>query len=158
MIKISKLADYSTAVMAHMAKNYLQIYNAREIAGHTHIAVPTVSKILKCLAQAGLLTSQRGIKGGYRLVKPAEQISIAEIIMAIDGDFALTQCSHTSSTCFLETNCATRANWRVINQAIYQALAGISLAAMKMPLTLPLFSGPAPKFPSPGNLEEGLGS
>jgi FeS assembly SUF system regulator len=142
MIKISKLADYSTAIMAFMAKNHNQIYNPRVIAERTHIAIPTVSKILKHLVQAGLLSSQRGIKGGYRLIKPAAEINLAEIITAIDGDFALTQCSHaTSNACFLETNCATRANWRLINQAIYQSLATISLAAMTTPLNMnmPIF-------------------
>lgn len=135
MLRVSKLADYATVVLAYMAKNIALFYNARDIALHTHIALPTVSKILKLLARSKLLNSQRGIKGGYQLIRDPKQISVAEILCAIDGDFGMTDCSHFSGLCALESLCAIRNNWQLISQAIYQELKFISLADIAKPMS-----------------------
>ena len=89
-----------------------------------------VSKILKLLTQAGLLTSARGAQGGYSLARDPEQIDIVEIIAALDGNIALTDCSSKASECSLELICTISNNWRLINQVVYDALKTISLAEL----------------------------
>ena len=79
MLRINKLADYGTVVMVYLARRDEQLLNARDIAHHTRLSVPTVSKLLKRLTAAGLLNSVRGVAGGYRLQRSAALISVAEI-------------------------------------------------------------------------------
>lgn len=130
MLRISKLADYGTVVMAYLAKRPQQLMNARDIALHTHLTVPTVSKLLKRLTTAGLLTSVRGVNGGYRLQRLAGDISIAAIIYAMDENRGLTECSMKHNECSLQSVCHIQNNWQLISQAIESALDGVSLEAL----------------------------
>ena len=134
MLRISKLADYGTVVMVYLAHESGVVHNAKEIATHVSLAVPTVSKLLKLLAAQNLLLSQRGVKGGYMLSRDPSEISVAEIIEAVEGNSGLTECSHKESECFLEDVCAIRGNWRLISNAIYKALASISLVDLAKPV------------------------
>jgi FeS assembly SUF system regulator len=138
MLRISKLADYATIVMVYMA-HMLGVHNARDIAMHTHIALPTVSKILKLMAQKGLVVSQRGVKGGYSLAKDPEQISMADILSAIDGDLRMTDC-HVPGSCSLEPICAVRSNWSLLSHAIFKSLSELSLATMAKPIQAAKFN------------------
>jgi FeS assembly SUF system regulator len=133
MLRISKLADYGTVVMVYLAKRSQQLCNARDIALHTHLTVPTVSKLLKRLTAAGLLSSARGVTGGYRLQRPATDISVAEIIYALDEYRGLTECSLQPNECSLQGVCHIQGNWRLISQAIESALNGVSLEALSKP-------------------------
>ncbi len=137
MLRISKLADYGTVVMVYLAKRTPQLCNAREIAANTHIAVPTVSKLLKQLTAAGLLTSLRGVNGGYRLKRDAPDISVVDIIYALDESRGLTECSFQPSECVLQHVCHVQGNWRLISQAIESALERISLATLAKPTLSP---------------------
>lgn len=130
MLRISKLADYGTVLMTYIAKNTGVLHTAKTIAANTHITLPMVSKTLKQLANAGLLSSARGAQGGYSLARSPEDINLLEIITALDGDMALTDCSSTDSSCSLELICTIRNNWRFINQVIYNSLRTISLAEL----------------------------
>ena len=85
MLRMSKLTDYGTVVMAHIASHPQRIVKAREIALETSIALPTVSKILKALVRCELVDSYQGAHGGYALSRAAEDISIAQIIAALEG-------------------------------------------------------------------------
>jgi len=135
MLKISKLADYATVIMNFLAIRPEQVFSAAEIARQIQVAVPTVSKVLKLLSEAGLLISARGASGGYQLSKSAAEISLIEVITAIDGSPAITECSQKHKICSQESVCAVRHNWRLINQVIMSALRGLSLADMTKPLT-----------------------
>ncbi len=133
MLRISKLADYGTVVMAVIAREPTQGFSAKTIANKTHVSLPTVSKLLKHLTHYGLLTSQRGTKGGYRLAKPAQTISLTDILTAIDGDLSLTECSHGSGKCRVEEFCVIRHNWQVISQTIKNSLSNIYLSQIAYP-------------------------
>jgi FeS assembly SUF system regulator len=131
VIRLSKLADYGIVMITNMARHPLGQHNAAEIAAASHIALPMASKILKALTRAGLLTSNRGAKGGYGLARAAEHISIAEVIVALEGPIALTSCvEHGPGGCSIEQLCPARANWQRINDAISSALDDISVAEM----------------------------
>ena len=133
MLRISKLADYGTVVMVYLAKRSPQLCNARDIALNTHLSVPTVSKLLKRLTAEGLLSSVRGAAGGYRLQRLAADISVTEIIYALDEDRGLTECSLQPNGCALQHVCLIQGNWQLISQSIESALASVSLAALAKP-------------------------
>ncbi len=133
MLRISKLADYGTVVMVYLAKRSPQLCNARDIALHTHLTVPTVSKLLKRLTAAGLLNSARGVAGGYRLQRAASDISVAEIIYALEEHRGLTECSLQPNECSLQGVCHIQGNWQLISQAIESALTSVSLEALAKP-------------------------
>jgi FeS assembly SUF system regulator len=133
MLRISKLADYGTVVMVYLARHAQELCNARDIALHTHLTVPTVSKILKCLTSAGLLTSVRGVAGGYRLARPATEISVSQIIFALEAHRGFTECSLQPNECSLQNVCAIQGNWQLISQTIERALDSLSLDALAKP-------------------------
>lgn len=135
MIKLTRQADYGIVLMTHLAVGSDQLHNAAELAAEAHLPQPTVSKILKRLARNGLLVSHRGVKGGYSLGRDAESISVAEIITALDGPIAITECiENAPGECVQESICPVRSNWQRINGAIREALEAINLAEMVQPL------------------------
>ncbi|MCA0404051.1 MAG: SUF system Fe-S cluster assembly regulator [Proteobacteria bacterium] len=133
MLRISKLADYGTVVMVYLAKRSQVLCNARDIALHTHLTVPTVSKLLKQLTAAGLLTSVRGASGGYQLKRKASEISVAEIIFALEEQLGLTECSLNEHACTLQEVCHIQGNWRLISQAIGEVLKSLTLEVLAKP-------------------------
>src|SRR5665647_2211792 len=131
MLRLSKFADYGTQVMAYMAKDGA-VHSASEVSTGLGIAAPTVSKILKMLVRENLVASSLGAKGGYMLARHPSEISIAEIINAMDGPISITECSGTT-TCERESVCSTRVNWQEINFIIHDALNKVNLAEMIAP-------------------------
>jgi FeS assembly SUF system regulator len=140
MLRVSKLADYGTVVMASMAREPARLHSAAEVATRLGLATPTVSKILKTLAKSGLVTSSRGAHGGYRLRGAPSEISVAQIIDAMDGPIGMTECSTTPGICTQEAACSVRANWRSINEIVLDALSRVTLEEMARPVvhTVPL--------------------
>ena len=134
MLRISKMTDYAVVLATHLAA-VDGPHAARDLALHTQVPEPTASKVLKKLARAGVVRSQRGVKGGYALARPPEHIGIHEVIEAIEGPIAVTECSDDSAetSCEYETNCGVRANWQRINLAVQTALSNITLADMAVP-------------------------
>jgi FeS assembly SUF system regulator len=134
MIRLSRLSDYGIVLMTQLAVRPGVMTTAPELALTSGLPVPTVSKVLKLLAQDGLLGSQRGTKGGYMLGRPAAAVTVADIIRALEGPIALTECTDAEGgSCEIEPSCPTRTNWRRINDAVIDALEGISLSEMTSP-------------------------
>ena len=131
MIRMTKSADYGIVLMTHMAGQADRQFNAVELSNETQLPHPTVAKILKILARGGLLESHRGVKGGYVLARGPEEISVVEIIAALDGPIGITECiDNTPGECGQESVCAVKGNWHRINEAIRQALDSITLVEM----------------------------
>jgi FeS assembly SUF system regulator len=133
MLRVSKLADYGTIVMASMAREPHRVHSAAEVAIRIGLAAPTVSKILKTLARSGLVTSSRGAKGGYRLRCDPAQISVAQIIDAMDGPIGMTECSTIPGLCSQERRCTVRDNWMRVYEIVLGVLQGITLEQMTRP-------------------------
>ena len=134
MLRITKLTDYGIVLLVHLAHHETaSSQNARTMAEATSLPLPVVSKILKSLAQGGLLTSQRGAKGGYALSRRPEEINVAEIIDALEGPIALMECSAGPGGCDQETSCAVRDPWQQINQAILETLRHVTLRELVGP-------------------------
>jgi len=136
-MRLGKLTDYATVILSFMAKQQSHMYAAMEISTATGIALPTVSKILKSLVRAHLLSSVRGAKGGYALLKGPENITVASVITALEGPISLTECSSTDHSCEQVSACQIGNNWRVVNQKIQQALESVTLADMMLPVSSP---------------------
>ena len=136
MFKLSKLADYSIVIMTHMVQEgEHSVHTAKALADKTKLPLPTVGKILKALSRGGMLVSHRGSHGGYSVLCLPKEVSIANIIRAIDGEIALTECSSSApGLCELEHVCPVRSNWRIINQTVIAALQKLSIADMTLPL------------------------
>ena len=133
MLRVTKLTDYATLVLATLAEAPARVHSAAELAERARLELPTVSKVLKPLAHAGLVTGFRGATGGYKLARPAQDIPLIEIVEAIEGKLGLTECSGEHSNCEYEPHCGTRGHWHKVNEVIAGALRGVSLAEMLSP-------------------------
>ncbi|MBT8049281.1 MAG: SUF system Fe-S cluster assembly regulator [Xanthomonadales bacterium] len=133
MLRISKLTDYAILMMVELTRDG-EMLSAHALAERIHVEGPTASKVLKLLASAGLLESYRGANGGYRVRRTAADISVAEVIAAIEGPIAMTECSVEEGLCSQEDSCDLRSNWQRISLAVAQALRDVSLAEMSAPL------------------------
>ncbi|MGH8372719.1 MAG: SUF system Fe-S cluster assembly regulator [Gammaproteobacteria bacterium] len=133
MLRLSKLTDYGTVVLAYMAGQPGAVHAAADVAAATRVGLPTVSKLLKIFTRAGLVTSFRGAHGGYTLTRAPDAITAIEIIDAIEGPVAITQCSLDHSHCGIESVCGVGHNWQRISLVIREALKTVTLAQLTRP-------------------------
>lgn len=133
MFRISRLTDYGTMILVYLAEQDQRLCPASDVAAHTHVAAPTVQKLLKVLARTGLVVSVRGTDGGYRLARTPDTISAAQILDALEGPVAITECSTDESRCELEALCQVGSAWQKINKVIRGALTDITLADLGHP-------------------------
>jgi FeS assembly SUF system regulator len=141
MLKLSKLTDYAVVVLIRLSESERAtggcgcadaVQTSPGIAAATGVPEPTVAKVLKALAGANLVVSQRGARGGYRLARPITAIAVADVISAVDGPIALTACvDGGAGDCDMQNMCAVRGRWDLVNEAIRGALTGITLADMR---------------------------
>lgn len=137
MLRISKLTDYGIVLLTHIAAEPADsVLTARSLVERSKLPLPTIGKTLKMLCRAGILVSHRGVGGGYSLARPATEISIADVIAAIEGPIALTECNAAApDLCVLEPYCPVRSNWMKINRVVSLALQQLSIADMSTPLS-----------------------
>jgi len=133
MLRVTKLTDYATVVLTVLAAQSDAVLSASELAERAGLEPPTVSKLLKPLAQAGLVEGFRGANGGYRLAQPADTITLFAIVEAMEGPLGMTECSVHEGNCGIEEQCGIRANWRRINDVVADALRAVTLAQMLQP-------------------------
>ena len=134
MLRISKLTDYAILVMVELGRENA-LLSAHSLADRMGLEIPTVSKVLKLLAGGGLLESVRGPAGGYRLCDSLAETSVADVIAAIEGPIAMTECSVEPGLCSQEDHCGLQSNWQRISVAVSRALQEVSLAEMASPAT-----------------------
>lgn len=142
MLKISRLADYAVRILYLLADHTDGWLSATEVANSTHLKLPTTTKVMKLLHEAGILKSERGVNGGYQLAKPAEEIGMVQVISAIDGKPAMTQCSNGDAICEHDKTCELRQHWRLINAAILNVLGQLSVADLRQPHRLRALTQP----------------
>jgi len=133
MLRISKMTDYAIMVMVELNASRGEVLTAHALAESCRLELPTVSKVLKMLVKSGLVESFRGASGGYCLEREARDVSVAEIIAAIEGPIAMTECSAEEGRCAQEDSCGLRGNWQRISIAVARAMEGVSLAEMAQP-------------------------
>lgn len=132
MLRMSRLTDYGLVLLTHLAEGDPQrSHNARELAEAAHLPLPVVSKILKVLTREGFLVSSRGVKGGYSLARRPSDVSVVEVIDALEGPIALTECGIGS--CERESSCRVRAPWQRINRVVRKSLEDVRLSDLVAP-------------------------
>lgn len=149
MIRMSKETDYGIILLAHFSRHRKgRMHNAREVASNNGLPLPMVRKVLKTLAREGLLVSHRGAKGGYSLMRRGKKISVAEIIRALEGPLAMTECVEAPGECRLEATCQLKTAWQRINDTVLQTLSRMTLSDL---------TDPTPDSPIPfGGSDTGL--
>ncbi len=131
MIRLSKLTDYAVVLLLYMTQEGAgTLLSSARLAALTRIPEPTVSKILKILARHDIVHSVRGMRGGYMINKGIGQIRIVDVVEAVEGEIAVTDCVADSHDCVIRNHCAGRGRWDAVNDAVKNALAGITLADM----------------------------
>lgn len=135
MIKLSRLTDYAVVVLAEMSRTPRDagggLMAASTLSLRTGLPEPTVSKVLKTLSRNGLITSVRGVAGGYRLDRAAGDIPVSLIIAAMEGPISLTSCvSGSHESCAHQGRCSMDGRWNPVNAAINAALDKVTLADM----------------------------
>lgn len=129
MFRLNKLTDYGIVLMAHVARSPEETpHTARSLAKETRLPLPTVGKLLRQLSEHGLLSSHRGVNGGYNLAREARLISVAEIILALEGPIGFTECSVVKGMCNMERSCAIMSNSQIIGDALRDALEHVTLS------------------------------
>lgn len=135
MLKINRETDYGIAVLCLLAQDSERRFSAAELAEQRGLPQPMVSKVLKHLSKAGLVIATRGAKGGYGLARSPERITVVDIISALEGPIAITDCADSGpEVCQYSLGCLMSTNWARINDAVNQALRGITLKDMSQPL------------------------
>ena len=128
MLKITRLADYAVVIICSFRGTGNSIISAKEISKKTNINKATVNKILAILVRKKILTASRGVNGGYKTVKQLDKISIKDLIEAIEGPVALTNCmDNNAGDCNLFDQCVTKNTWGIVNNVIKDALEGIKI-------------------------------
>ena len=148
MLKLTKKADYGLIALRHLAlaaNSPKGSASAKDIAEAYGIPLPLLSKVLQTLARGGLLTSEQGTNGGYRLSREARDISALEVIRTIDGPIILTQCFTEHTGCDQSALCPVREPLRKVHEGILGLLSNITLADlcnddMPVPVVRPMLS------------------
>jgi FeS assembly SUF system regulator len=135
MFRISKMTDYAVLIVGELAKTKGRIMSAATLAEALRLQLPTVSKILKMLALAGLVSAVRGAEGGYFLARSATEITIADVVKGMEGQVAVTACCEKSGLCVIDTSCTLRNNWKAINHKLIAMLSQWTVADMLRPLS-----------------------
>ncbi|MGB7932174.1 MAG: SUF system Fe-S cluster assembly regulator [Gammaproteobacteria bacterium] len=130
MVRLSRLSDYAIVLMSRIAGGKGEVVTARGLSAETDIPWPTVVKLLKMLTAGGVLRSIQGRNGGYVLSRSPSTVSLIDIIEMIEGPVALTECNRETGNCAIQKSCQVHGHWRVINNAVRQNLAAITLADM----------------------------
>lgn len=130
VVRLSRLSDYAIVLMCEMAASQDKTLSARKLHETTHISQSGIVKILKMLANGGLVTSLRGARGGYSIASEPKEISILDIVQAIDGPISMTLCSHqaTDNPCMFEARCTAKSGWGTVNSALQDTLSHFSVA------------------------------
>jgi len=138
VFRLSKITDYGVVLLSHLASRTADAdpqspHAAREVALEVDLPLPVVSKVLKLLARRGILESHRGSKGGYSLTRSPAEITVSEMVDALEGPVALTECNVGPHLCEHEVGCPVRGPWQVINRVVQAALDRVTLADIADP-------------------------
>ena len=136
MVRLSKLTDYASVLLAQMAKHPLVCWSAGQLAEESSVPKPTCVKLLKLLAKSGMVNSTQGARGGYSLAKSPESIPVKTIIEAIEGPMAMTECGTDEELCRLTDHCSVMSRWQDLGNQVNHILTRTTLADLISPHAL----------------------
>jgi Rrf2 family protein len=151
MLKLSKKADYGLMALQYIASvqygdlQKARVVNTKEIAEAYHIPVELLAKVLQTLAKHSLVESQNGPKGGYLLARHAREITIAQVLSAIEGPLGIAECYHEADapSCLCFAHCNIRTPLRKVQDSIYHLLNSMTVADMMGDTPLITVSSPS---------------
>jgi FeS assembly SUF system regulator len=130
-MRLSHLADYAVVLMTAAARrNAGERLSATELSAETGVPLPTTQKLMGQLAGAGLLDSVRGASGGFSLARSAGEITLADVIEAVEGPIAMTVCSEGRTDCALDAHCRVKPHMGIVGNAVRGALGAVSLVEL----------------------------
>jgi len=130
-MRLSHLADYAVVLMTAAARRPAAArLSATELSAETGVPLPTAQKLMGQLASCGLLTSMRGAGGGFALARPAHDISLADIVEAVEGPIAMSACSDGKFDCALDAHCRVKPHMGIVGHAVRGALGAVSLTEL----------------------------
>ncbi len=131
MLRLSKKADYALIAMKHLAlRTDSGSSSAREIAGLYDIPIELMAKVLQRLVRKNLLESHQGTRGGYKLARLPSQISVADVIQAIEGPVTVTACTTEEGQCEQFSKCNVRDPLYRVRERILAALGECTIAEL----------------------------
>lgn len=134
MIRLSKLSDYAIVILSALAQSGAATMSASVLAQQTKLPEPTVAKVLKLLNKDNIIASIRGASGGYTLQRKVDEITLYDVLKAIEGPMALAACVEGSTdSCSYAGSCPVNGRWNMVNHAMRTALQSISLNDMIAP-------------------------
>lgn len=133
MLRIGKLTDYGLVVLNQLALAGSQKLSTDDISQATGLSIATVRKVMKAIVDAGIVIAQRGSKGGYRIARAPDQISVLDVVQAFEGPVSLTECSADDNHCEITDSCSLASNWTGINDLLLKVLDGITLDDLRNP-------------------------
>ena len=136
MVRLSKLTDYASVILAQMARKPDVLWSAGQLSEDSSVPKPTCIKLLKLLVKGGVLNSTQGARGGYSLARPPSQIPVKTIIEAIEGPTAITECGTDETLCRLTDHCAVMSRWRELGDQVDHILTKTTLEDLISPHTL----------------------
>jgi FeS assembly SUF system regulator len=141
-MRLSHLADYAVVLMTAAARRPAAArLSATELSAETGLPLPTTQKLMGQLAHCGLLTSMRGAGGGFALARPAEAITLADIVEAVEGPIAMSACSDGKFDCALDAHCRVKPHMGIVGHAVRGALGAVSLQQLSTPAKAGVQSG-----------------
>lgn len=136
MLSLTKKTDYALIAMSRLAANPKAVFSAREIAQDFHVPLPLLMNVLKKLCASGLVRSVRGARGGYSLARPAAEVTLADLIVALEGPMKLAQCSSAKGDdgngpphgCRLGESCPIQGPLQRVHERLRDFLENVTLA------------------------------
>lgn len=130
-MRLTHLADYAVVLMTAAARRPARArLSATELAAETGVPLPTAQKLMGQLAVSGLLSSVRGAGGGFALARAASDISLADIVEAVEGPIAMTICSEGRTDCALDAHCRVKPHMGIVGKAVRGALGAVRLTEL----------------------------
>jgi FeS assembly SUF system regulator len=127
-MRLTHLADYAVVLMTAAARREAgSRLSATDLSQDTGVPLPTAQKLMQQLAAGGLLVGQRGAGGGYALARPVDEISLADIVEAVEGPFSMTMCSEGRTDCALDAHCRVKPHMGIVGDKVRGALGAVSL-------------------------------
>ncbi|MBL8861359.1 MAG: Rrf2 family transcriptional regulator [Planctomycetes bacterium] len=152
MLQLTKRTEYGLIALIHLADRGGVVVSVREIGESYPVPRRLLAEVLKDLARAGLVESQRGATGGYTLTRPADRITLGDVVAALEGAPLLTGCEghdeHAGTACEVQPVCPIRSPLQRLREGLWRLLERTTLQSLSTPGVLLEFDGRSARIPS----------
>ncbi|MBE9536671.1 MAG: Rrf2 family transcriptional regulator [Proteobacteria bacterium] len=130
-MKLTKLADYAVRAVVHLGgKKPGELATTEEIAGANMIPRAFLAKVMQALCKGGLVVGHRGKSGGFALARAGKEITVRQIVEAVEGPIQLNRCLVMTALCERDAYCGAHGVWREAQDAILKVLDSHTVADM----------------------------